>query len=138
MRSINPFLRRKRNKTRRSVSVRKIRGVSTMARRRRSHSRRSGGIMGNSTTRSIMAGVALGIADPFLQQIASKLGFGLSDDLAKGVVAIGAKMFLRNPLINSIADAQIALSARSVAQGGFNMFNKPATQSAVSTSGANF
>ena len=106
---------------------------------RRGGSKRKG--LGSNTNELIGAGLYSAIGEPLLDQLAGRVGLGLSDDLVKGVVGyIVSKR--TSGIIRGMANAAVIISAYKFGKTGLSgigrIFGGSSTVQPLSSNGNDF
>jgi len=93
-------------------------------------------VKNGSFTRPLIAGIAAGIADPFLQDLARRFNLGVSDDIIRILlgVALPAVGIGKKGVLRDILQAEMILGAAGLARGiGIGLSPTMTTTMATST-----
>jgi hypothetical protein len=81
---------------------------------------------GLKPTAALTSGVGYAIIEPMIDNVAAKVGMGLSDDVVKAVLGYLAVTKSRNQTIKGVGNAMLLISAYKFARSGFALAASPA------------
>ena len=73
------------------------------------------------------------IAEPLLDQAASKIGLGVSDDVVKGVASWAVYKYMRQPILKEMGRAGMYIAANKFAAAQFGKLNLFSGSNSTST-----
>lgn len=130
MRSINPHLKHKSSGKRK---IYKVRHPSYSMAKKRSHKRSFGKSMLSMSP--IIGAVGYSIAEPFIDQLASKVGLSVQDDIVKVGIGVVAPRIFKNKIVSEISKAAVYIGVHNLSQG---FTSKLTTNTTTTNGGATF
>jgi len=108
------------NKSKKSSTVRTKSRSSKVAKRKTATRKKSGFFSG--LNKPLLGGVIYAIAQPIVSTFLARFNIGIADEIIQIIVALFAKLMLKNPLVGAYANAAILINVasltRQVVSGG--------------------